>query len=167
MTHRRSDSRGGRPRPVGIGFEDFAEGLVWWTSSLTLTETHIVLWAGVTGDWYPLHMDDEFSREQGPFGQRVAHGPLVFALGVGLMSQAGVFGDALIAWLGCDDLSAQEPVFIGDTIRLEATVKSVRPSQSDPSRGIVSFQYRTVNQHDRTVMLCIFHVMVRSRSNGE
>lgn len=152
---------------IDVAFEDFPKGRVCRTQGVTVTESHVVSWAALTGDWYPLHMDEEFARKRSTFGKRVAHGPLIFALSIGLMARSGVFGDAIVAWLGCDDLRATEPVFLGDTVRLEATVSDSRRSKSDPSRGVVSLQYRTFNQHDRIVLFCIFTLMMRARSNGD
>ena len=95
--------------------DDFPLGAVYTTARITVTETHIVNWAGLTGDFYPLHMDKVYA-EATAFGERLAHGPMIFALAVGLVAQAGFAEDAVIAWLGADNMRMQAPVRIGDTI---------------------------------------------------
>ena len=147
-------------------FEDFAVGEVIETSRLTVTESHLVAWAGLTGDWHPLHMDAEFAATEGPFGARVAHGPFVFALSVGLVEKAGVLGRSVLAWLGTDELRALLPVFVGDTLRVRVTVLETRLSRSDPSRGIVGLGYETLNQGGAVVMRCRYNVMIRARAGG-
>jgi len=97
--------------------DDFNVGDVYTTASITVTETHLVNWAGLTMDFYPLHMDKEYAAKT-EFGERLAHGPLIFGLAVGLVSMAGFGGDAAIAWLGVDNMKMLAPVKIGDTVRV-------------------------------------------------
>jgi acyl dehydratase len=147
------------PKPVS--YEDFPVGRVVETARVTVTEAHLVSWANLTGDWDPLHMDEEWAREEGPFGQRVAHGPFVFALTIGLMEKAGVFGHSILAWLGAEELRATAPTFIGDTLRCRATVLEARLSKSDPTRGVVTFRYEALNQREETVLSCRYVLMMR------
>ena len=71
--------------------DDFKVGELFETAAITLTEAHIVTWAGLTGDFYPLHMDREYAAKT-QFGERLVHGPLIFGLAVGLVSLAGIGG---------------------------------------------------------------------------
>lgn len=151
-------------QPAEVTFEDFPEGRVVETAAVTVTESHLVSWANLTGDWYPLHMDEEWARTKGPFGKRVAHGPFVFALAVGLMEKANVFGESIIAWLGAEELRSTAPTFIGDTLRARATVLEARPSRSDLSRGIVTFRYEALNQRDETILSCKYILMMKART---
>ena len=91
-------------------------------------------WAGLTGDFYPLHMDREYAAKT-QFGERLVHGPLIFGLAVGLVSLAGIGGDSVIAWLGVDDMRMQTPVKIGDTVRVIVEVKEQQPT-SNPRKGV-------------------------------
>lgn len=122
------------------------------TQAITLTEAHVVSWAGLTGDWYPLHMDDVFARTESQFGRRVVHGPLTFALGIGLATQTGVFKDSIVGWLGCNNITALHPVFIGDTVRVTLRLNELRESRSDPSRLVATYLYEITNQDDVIVM---------------
>jgi acyl dehydratase len=133
------------------------------TPALTVTETHLVQFSGLTGDYYPVHTDAEWAAKS-PFGQRIAHGPLTFALAVGLMYQSQAYGDCILCFLGADNVRATAPVFIGDTVHVVATVTSARSSK-DPSRGVVSLKYVVRNQRGEDVMSFDFTLMMRSREN--
>lgn len=147
---------------IHTGWEDFPVGRTVTTQGVTVTESHVVQWAGLTGDWYPLHSDAVFAARSS-FGQRVAHGPLTFALAVGLMAQTGVYGDGIHGWLGSQSLRAAAAVLIGDTIRVNATVTESRPSKR-PERGVVTLDYVVSNQRDEVVMKFDFSLLMGSRS---
>lgn len=149
---------------MSSGWEDFPVGREVITPRVTVTEAHLVQFSSLTGDWYPIHTDIEYAKES-PFGQRIAHGPLTFAFAVGLMYQSQAYGDAILAFLGADNVRAVAPVFIGDTIHVVATVTSSRSSK-DPTRGIVSLKYVVRNQRDEDVMSFDFTLLFRSRENA-
>jgi len=132
-----------------IGWQDFPAGREIETPGTTVTEAHMVGWAGVTGDLYAVHMDEEFAS-QSRFGGRISHGPLTFALAVGQLVQSGVYGHGVIAWLGLDGLKATAPVRPGDTIRTTAVVSKSR--EASEGRGVVSLTCTVSNQNRETVM---------------
>ena len=101
-----------------IYFEDYELGHVRTTTGRTITETDFVVHAGHTGDFFPHHMDAEFAKTT-PFGQRVAHGTMIFAIGVGLT--ASLINPVAFSY-GYDRLRFIKPVFIGDTIRTRVTI---------------------------------------------
>lgn len=146
---------------MSLGWEDFPVGKTVKTPALTVTETHLVQFAGLTGDYYPVHTDAEWAA-QSPFGQRIAHGPLTFAFAVGLMYQSQAYGEAIIAWLGADNVRATGPVFIGDTVHVVAEVIESRVTK-DPSRGVIKLNYVVHNQRDEEVMSFHFALLMRSR----
>jgi acyl dehydratase len=147
---------------MSVGYQDFPVGRVVNTPEVTITEAHVVQFANLTGDWYPLHMNAH-AAARGPFGERIAHGPLTFAMAVGLMYQSQAYGDSILAWLGANELKASAPVRLGDTIRVVATVKACRPAK-DPSRGIVTLEYVVRNHRDEGVMSLDFTLLMRSRA---
>lgn len=149
---------------MSLGWEDFPAGKTVRTPALTVTETHLVQFAGLTGDYYPVHTDVEWAAKS-PFGQRIAHGPLTFAFAVGLMYQSQAYGDAILAFLGADKIRATAPVFIGDTVHVVAEVTGSRASK-DPSRGVVSLKYMVRNQRDEEVMSFDFTLLMRSREGA-
>lgn len=130
-------------------WEDFELGQRFGTASLTVTEAHIVGFAGLTGDFYPLHMDEVYASKTN-FGTRIAHGPLTFCLAVGLVGQTGIFQDSLVAFLGADRMRFQHPVRAGDTVHVEVLVSQKKES-SRPDRGVTVMEYTVKNQKDEAV----------------
>ncbi len=137
--------------------DDFNVGDIYHTAGITLTEAHLVNWAGLTMDFYPLHMDKEYAAKT-PFGERLVHGPLIFALAVGLVGMAGFAGDSAIAWLGVDNMKMLGPVKLGDTVKVEVEVMDKQPT-SKPERGIQVWKYTVKNQRDEAVMVLDYKMM--------
>ena len=139
-------------------FEDYEIGASRKTSGRTITETDFVVHAGHTGDFFPHHMDSEFMKET-PFGQRIAHGTLVFSIGVGLT--ASVINPVAFSY-GYDRLRFVRPVFIGDTIHTRTTVAA---KEDDPKRagsGRVVERVEVVNQRGE-VVLAADHIYIVER----
>ncbi len=131
-------------------WEEFTVGQQFHSMGITVTEAHLVAWAGLTMDFYPLHMDAEYAAAT-PFKQRLVHGPLTFALAVGLMGLTGEAKDSVIAWLGVDKMRIPAPVFIGDTLTLLAEVTELKESRR-PEQGFCKMRY-TVSKQDQTVVM--------------
>lgn len=131
-------------------FEDFEIGFSRRSTGRTVTEADIVLHAGQTGDFYPHHVDAEWCRTQ-PFGQRIAHGTLVFSIGVGLT--AGAINPRATSY-GYDRLRFVRPVFIGDTITVRCTIREKRDHPRRHDHGIVIEAVEIANQHGDTVLAC-------------
>jgi acyl dehydratase len=141
--------------------DDFNIGDLYTTGAITVTEAHVVNWAGLTMDFYPLHMDAEYAAKT-PFGERLVHGPLIFALAVGLVSTAGFGGDAAVAWLGADNMQMLAPVKIGDTIKVVVEVMDRKPT-SKPEKGIQVWRYTVKNQRGESVMVFDYKMMFHMR----
>lgn len=142
--------------------DDFEIGDVYKTGSITLTETHVVNWAGLTMDFYPLHMDKEYAAKSS-FGERLVHGPLIFALAVGLASTANFAGDAAVAWLGADNMKMKAPVKIHDTVRVEVEVVDKKKTKS-AERGVQVWRYTVKNQRNEEVMVFDYTMMFHMRA---
>ncbi|MGA2317188.1 MAG: MaoC/PaaZ C-terminal domain-containing protein [Thermodesulfobacteriota bacterium] len=141
--------------------DDFNVGDVYKTSSITVTETHLINWAGLTMDFYPLHMNAVYAAET-VFGERLAHGPLIFALAVGLVYMAGFVGDSVVAWVGLDNMRMVKPVRIGDTITVVVEIID-KQKTSKPERGIQTWKYTVKNQRDETVLFFDYKMMFHMR----
>src|ERR1019366_6849778 len=108
---------------VALYFEEFEQGELLISAGRTVTETDVVNFAALSGDWNELHVNEEFAR-QGHFGRRIAHGALTFSISTGLAAQTDRSQQPnLIAFYGVDRLRFVKPVFLGDTIRLKQTVQ--------------------------------------------
>jgi monoamine oxidase len=143
---------------VTTWFEDYEIGSTRKTTGRTITETDFVVHAGHTGDFFPHHMDAEFMKTT-PFGQRIAHGTLVFSIGVGLTA-SGI--NPVAFSYGYDRLRFVRPVFINDTLH---SVTSITAKEDDPKRpgsGRVVERLEVINQHGQ-VVLAADHIYVVER----
>lgn len=131
-------------------WEDFSKGTLLSTRGITVTEAHVVQWSMLGGDWLPIHVDHEYAGSTA-YGGIIAHGPLTIALALGLVVQSGFFGDAVIAWLGMDEVRLPLPVRIGDTLHTDLEVTEHLPT-STPARGRIVAHYEVQNQRNETVL---------------
>jgi acyl dehydratase len=141
-------------------FEDYELGEQRESIGRTITETDFVVHAGHTGDFFPHHMDAEFMKGS-PFGQRIAHGTMTFAIGVGLTASEI---NPRASTYGYEKLRFPRPVFIGDTIRtrLIVSTKEADPKRSDRGRVVESCQ--VINQRGEVVLACEHILLVERRT---
>jgi acyl dehydratase len=147
---------------VGKYYEDLEVGDVSVTAGRTITETDVVMFSALSGDYTPIHTDVEVAAK-GPFGQRLVHGPLGFTLAIGLSARLSMFEDTAVAALGIKEWRYLGPLFIGDTVHVEIEVVAKRLTR-DPSRGILERRFRLVKQDGSIVQEGILPVMVKARS---
>ncbi|AIP07612.1 dehydratase [Burkholderia pseudomallei MSHR338] len=128
----------------------------------TVTETDIVQWCALTGDWYVLHTDAHYAART-RFGQRVAPGLLVHAIAAGL----GVPADApaIVANYGTDGLRFTAPTFIGDTVRLRSEV--LAKTDKRPGRnGVVKLDWKVYNQNDELLLTSDLQILMTCRGRA-
>ena len=145
----------------GRFFEDFKVGEVLVTGRRTVEGGDVSRFAGLTGDFNPLHTDEVFAA-QTPFGARVAHGILTLAVSNGQQNLSGWFEGTALALLGLDRLRFTAPVKFGDTINTEMTVKQARESVKG-DRGVVTFDVVVKNQRGEVVCTYEENVLMRRR----
>jgi acyl dehydratase len=129
-------------------FEDFVLGEVFDIPSKTLTESHFVMFAAVTGDNHPIHYDREYCRARG-FPERLAHGYLVTVQTVlGASSLSPALQESIVAFL---EQSSRflKPVFVGDTLHPQLTIQELVPRRTT---GLVKMRSTIRNQHDELVL---------------
>jgi acyl dehydratase len=141
-------------------FEDYDVGFSRQSLGRTITEADVVLHAGQTGDFFPHHMDAEWCKTQ-DFGQRIAHGTLIFSVAIGMT--AGEINPRAMSY-GYDRLRFIRPVFIGDTIRVNASIVDKRDHPKRADSGIVAEKIEVVNQRDQTVLVCEHLYLVQRRN---
>ena len=130
---------------LGEGFvwQDLRVGQRFRTFRRTITETDIVNFASLSGDWNLIHTDAEYSATQ-MFKQRVAHGLLILSIASGQAVRLGFMEDTILAFRGLE-WKFQRPIFIGDTIRLRVTVEEKKEMRR-MGGGLVNFKMEVVNQ---------------------
>ena len=149
---------------VGMFWEEWEIGAEFQTASRTITEADVVNFAGISGDYNPLHIDEEFCK-QTQFGTRIAHGPLVYSIAAGLLFQLHLYDDTLIAFLGFDSLKFTLPVKIGDTVRVRVEVLEKRET-SKPDRGVMKRLLQVLNQRDEIVQEGVQAFLLKKKSTA-
>jgi len=134
---------------ASLYWEEWGIGAEFESPGRTVTEADIVMFAGLSGDYNPLHTDEEYCKKT-QFGGRIAHGPLVYAIAAGLLFQLHLYDDTLIAFLGFENLKFTKPVKAGDTIRAKVKVLEKRET-SKPDRGVMKRQLQVMNQRGEVV----------------
>jgi acyl dehydratase len=130
-----------------------------------MTEAAIEICAGLSGDYNPLHTDEEFAKKT-QFGTRIAHGPLTYLFAAGLLFQLHLYDDTLVAFLGFDKLKFTGPVKIGDTIHAVTKVIDRRET-SKPDRGVVKRDLRVYNQRGEMVLEAETNFLIKRRPADE
>lgn len=141
-------------------FEDFELGREFMTRSRTITETDVVTFAGLSGDFNPLHTDEEFAKET-MFGTRIAHGLLGLSIASGLINQMGIGEKTVMAFLGMT-WNFKAALKFGDTISVQQRVTEKRET-SKPDRGILRMAVSVINQHGEVVQDGEHTLMIRRR----
>ena len=141
--------------------EDLHAGDVFTSAARTITESDVVAFAGLSGDFNPIHTDVEFAKDT-PYGQRVVYGLLGLSMLTGLLDRTGLFSGSAIAMLGIRDWTFTAPMFIGDTIRFRLTITDVRRTSSG-DRGVVKRHFELLNQRDEVVQQGHIDLLVRAR----
>lgn len=134
--------------PRGKFFEDLEVGQEFATSGRTITESDVLNFAGLSGDFNPLHMDEQFAKDS-PFKARIPHGLCIMSIATGLIDRLGVVSGTALA---CLEITWKffQPVMIGDTIRVIMRVLEKKES-SKRDRGVVAFEMRVLNQKEGMV----------------
>jgi 3-hydroxybutyryl-CoA dehydratase len=151
-----------RKDPTEKYLDDFLVGERLITRGRTIDVGDLTAFAGLTGDHYPLHTDEEYAKTT-RFGTRIAHGPLTFSLAVGLVGMTGFYGNAVVALIEIATLRALKPVIPGDTLHVEADVMEITPGKSD-KYGELVVDYCVKNQKSEVVMTFRQRMLARRRT---
>ena len=150
------------PSQRGMFFEEFTIGQNIITSGRTITESDIVSFAGISGDYNQIHTDSEFSKGT-PFGQRVAHGLLGLSIASGLAMRTGVLEGTVIAFREINNWKFSNPIYIGDTIHVELNILETKAIPR-LGGGSVIIELVVKNQHNETTMKGTWTALVASRT---
>lgn len=131
-------------------FEEMVEGTTFESAGRTITEADFVMHSMLTGDWTELHTNAEYA-EEGPYGERIAHGPMTFIIATGLVQRCGFVERTVIAFLGMNYMDVPNPVTIGDTLTAIFEVTDRRELESRDDAGLVVIDSDVRNQDDEQV----------------
>jgi acyl dehydratase len=139
---------------AGLYFEEFRVGQIFRHAiRRTVTEADNVFFSALTHNPAPLHLDEEYCRNETEFGRRIVNSAFTLGLMVGVSVGDTTLGTT-VANLGWDEVRFPKPLFHGDTVHVESEVLETRASKSRPDNGIVIFEHRAYNQHDVLVANC-------------
>jgi len=143
----------------GPYFENFVIGEEILTEGRTVTRTDVVNFAGVSGDFHPLHMDKEFGSKT-VFGKNIPHGLCVQAIASGSIVRTGIF-NKIVAFYGIDEWRFTKPVFFGDTIRARIKVENKTEKKLG---GVIDLYIEIINQKDEILQKGMWKVMIGKKS---
>ena len=139
--------------------EDFVAGMTFQTEERTVTEADVMDFARLSGDFNPLHTDEEFAKA-GRFGRRLAHGVLTLAVLTGLWDRRGIISGSVEAFYGITDLKFTRPVLVGDVVH--ATI-NIADKQVRETNGMITPYNEVLNQKGETVLACNTKLVVRRK----
>jgi acyl dehydratase len=145
---------------MGLYLEDFVLDRALVTNARTVSEADVTLFAGLAGDFNPLHVDEEYAAAS-EFGGRIAHGPLVLSMAIGLMAQLNLIDGTALALI---DLTWQfkGPVKLGDTIKARVTPTEKRPTRKH-GRGVLVLRFDVENQRGEPVQTGSITLLMKMR----
>ena len=142
---------------MNASFDQLREGETFVTRGRTITEADVVMFAGLSGDMHPQHVDARWALDS-PFGERIAHGLLVLSYAAGLVP---FDPERVVALRKVRDAVFKRPVRLGDTISVDGRIAAVAPET-----GLVAIALDVRNQEDRTVLRAVVEVIwARSESS--
>ena len=141
-------------------YADLPEDFYITTASRTISESDIMLFAGLTGDYNELHTSATFAAKTA-FSERIAHGMLTLSMANGLYMRTGLFNESTVANLGIKEWRFGKPVKIGDTISVKISLHEKHLS-SRKDRGIVNWNIEVVNQNEEVVASGIWTKMIKN-----
>jgi 3-hydroxybutyryl-CoA dehydratase len=144
---------------MALVFDDLAVGDQWESPRRTITEADVVNFAGLSGDFNPIHMDHDLAN-RGPFRKPVAHGLLGLAVASGLTSNAPKVDT--LAFLAILDWKFLQPIGFGDTVQVITRVAALEP-RARGRRGVVTWHRRLINQDGETLQEGTTQTLVRNR----
>ena len=141
-------------------FEEIQIGETFSTPGVTITDWHVMQFAGLSMDYFELHTSDEYAKNT-EFGRRVAHGLMGLAITDGLKNRSEFHIHAMASLHWSWDFTG--PIFIGDTVTAKLSVAEKRESRSKADRGIVTLDLELHNQRDEVVQKGQNRLMVKRR----
>lgn len=148
-------------QPRGMYFEEFEVGQRFISAGRTITESDIVTFAGLSGDYNRIHTDAQYCQDS-PFGERIAHGLLVLSIASGLVAQSGMIEGTVIAFREISNWKFIKPVLIGDTVHVATEVLETKFYRRLES-GKVEIELSVINQDDDVVMKGTWNVLMASQ----
>lgn len=143
-------------------FEDYEVGQKFVSAGRTVTESDVITQSMLSGDWTEFHTNEEYARESF-FGQRIAHGPLTFSIGIGLMFRCGFLEKTTMGLASMGEVEFANPLPIGETVHVELEVRDVHDISREDA-GMIDLAMDIVTEDGTTVFGCVLTLVVLRRS---
>ena len=148
----------------GLYFEEFNVGDSITSAGRTVTESDVVAFAALSGDWNTIHTDAEYARSA-MFGERIAHGLLGLSIASGLAVRLGFIEGTVIAFMGLD-WKFRAPIKIGDTIHVRAQIAEKKPMPR-LGGGMITLNVEVLNQRGETTQKGTWNMLVKMKPTGD
>lgn len=145
-----------------IYFEDLKRDEVFESAGRTVTETDMTFFSMLSGDWNPIHCDQDFASKT-RFGERLVHGAFGIALATGLMHSMGIFEKSAVAMMSISDWKFVKPITIGMTLKLRLIILDTEEGTSQRV-GRVNRRLQLVNEHDEVVQDGVSDMLILKRT---
>ncbi|XRQ09894.1 MaoC/PaaZ C-terminal domain-containing protein [Actinomadura welshii] len=145
----------------GVLWDDLHKGQTFWSSGRTITDQDVSAFSALSGDFNPLHVDDEAGK-QSVFGERIPHGPLGLLFAIGGYDRIGLLEGVVVALLDMN-WRFRAPMLIGDTLRTKVTIAALE-SCSNPERGKLTLHIEMYNQRAEVVQEGEHRFLIRRRA---
>jgi acyl dehydratase len=146
---------------AGLYFEEFSVGQKITTVGRTVTESDIMAFAGLSGDFNQIHTDAEYSKTT-PIGQRIAHGLLIASIASGLANRTGVLEGTVLVFREITEWKFVKPVLMGDTVHVELEVTETK-ALPRIGGGAVIILLQVKNQKDEVCQRGLWNVLMKSK----
>lgn len=141
-------------------FDDWVQDEEFLTPTRTMTETDVVMFAAMSGDYNELHTSAEATKNN-QFGRRIVHGLLGLAVSHGLLFRTGYLEGTAIAFMSVDGWNFKAPIYFGDTIHVKGKIVEKKASKSKTDRGIIKFYLEILNQNGIVVQSGFKTIMMK------
>lgn len=152
-------------QPRGLYFEEFEIGHKVVTASRTITETDIVNFAGISGDYNQIHTDVEYCKTT-PIGQRIAHGLLILSIATGLIAQSGLLEGTIMVFREIENWKFVTPTYIGDTVHVVGEVTKAKALRR-LGGGTIDIEVSVLNQKDEILMKGVWKALMAGKPTKE
>lgn len=143
-------------------FEDYEVGQEFVSAGRTVTETDVQTQSMLSGDWTELHTNAEYARKS-VFGERIAHGPLTFSIGIGLMFRCGFLEKTTAGLASMDEVEFVNPLPTEETVHVELEVLDTHDISREDA-GMIDLAMDVVTEGGMTVFECVLTLVVLRRS---
>lgn len=145
-------------------FEDLKQGAVFESTGRTVTETDMTFFSMLSGDWNPIHCDQDFASKT-RFGERLVHGAYGIAIATGMMHTLGIFEKSAVAMMSIGDWKFLKPITVGMTLRLRLTILDFEEGTSKRV-GRVNRRLQLVNERDEVVQDGVSDMLILKKSGS-